>query len=130
MRLSGLRARKPRRYVVTTHSRHREPVAPNLLQRDFCVGRPNQVWLSDITYIRCGSSWVYLCVVLNLKTRSVVGWAVSHRIDQELTIAALRQAIDLRKPPKGLILHSDRGVQYAAARAFAPCWPSTRYARA
>ncbi len=108
-----LRARRARRFVVTTDSNHPEPCAPNLLQRAFAPGSSQRVWLSDITYIRCKQQWAYLAVVLDLNSRRVLGWSLSKNIDQQLTIDALHKAINNRRPGKNLIFHSDRGVQYA-----------------
>ena len=108
------------RRVNTTDSRHRMPVAENLLQRNFSVASPNTVWSGDITYIRTLRGFVYVAVVMDLCSRRIIGWHVSENITQELTITALRKAWTSRKRPTGMILHSDRGVQYAAGgyRAF------------
>ena len=93
MREVGIRAKAPRRFRVTTESEHRLPVAPNLLNRSFHVAQPNEVWASDITYIWTAEGWLYLAVVLDLHSRLVVGWAVSYRIDTDLTLLALDRAI-------------------------------------
>ena len=114
MRQKGIRAKTVRKYKVTTDSRHTLPVAENLLARQFTVSCPNAVWVSDITYIWTLEGWLYLAVVLDLYARRIVGWAMSHRIDGELTLSALRQALAQRQPSAGLIHHSDRGKQYAA----------------
>jgi putative transposase len=102
-----------KRWVVTTDSNHPYPVYPNLL-KDAKITGVNQAWVSDITYIRILTAFVYLAVILDVFSRKVVGWAISLRIDTELTRAALRMAIETRCPPRGCIHHSDRGVQYAA----------------
>lgn len=102
-----------KRWVVTTDSNHPYPIAPNLLKGAKITG-VNQAWVSDITYIRILTAFVYLAVILDVFSRKVVGWAISKRIDTELTRAALRMAIETRCPPRGCIHHSDRGVQYAA----------------
>jgi putative transposase len=102
-----------KRWVVTTDSNHPYPIAPNLL-RDAKITGVNQAFVSDITYIRILTAFVYLAVILDVFSRKVVGWAISTRIDTELTRAALRMAIDTRCPPRGCIHHSDRGMQYAA----------------
>lgn len=102
-----------KRWVVTTDSNHPYPIAPNLLKGAEITG-VNQAWVSDITYIRILTAFVYLAVILDVFSRKVVGWAISMRIDTELTRAALRMAIETRCPPRGCIHHSDRGVQYAA----------------
>ena len=116
MRQHGIRARAPRRYrVCTTDSKHSLPVAANLLEQNFVADRPDQVWLADITYIPTSEGWLYLAVILDLFTRKVVGWAMRDHLRAELTIAALTMAIQRRRPTAGLIHHSDRGSQYAAA---------------
>jgi len=109
----NLRHRLKRRFVRTTQSKHERPVAPNVLKQSFKVGEPNKVWASDITYVHTRSGWAYLAAVLDLGSRRVVGWQVSDSMEESLVLAALRQAIDDRKPPPGLIHHSDRGAQYA-----------------
>ena len=115
MRLTNLKARQPRGWKRTTDSRHGYPVAPNLLNREFTVAAPNRAWVSDITYLPTREGWLYLAVVIDLYSRSVVGWSMRHRIDQKLTLDALDAALTKRRPAPGLIAHSDQGVQYAAA---------------
>ena len=106
----------PRRFrVCTTDSHHDLPIAPNRLDQKFAAERPNQVWLADITYVPTKEGWLYLAVVLDLFTRKIVGWAMRDHMRAELTIAALTMAIKRQKPPPGLIHHSGRGSQYAAA---------------
>ena len=115
MRAAGLRAKSPRRFRVTTQSAHRERVAANLLARRFPVGNhpyPDTAWAGDITYIPTREGWLYLAVLLDLASRRVVGWSLRPRLDQELTLSALRMALSHRRPTAGLH-HSDRGVQYA-----------------
>jgi putative transposase len=102
-----------RTFVRTTDSRHSLPVHPNLI-KDRQVRAVNEIWVADITYIRIRSSFVYLAAILDLYSRKVVGWAISKRIDTELCIAALQMAVD-KRPARGCIHHSDRGVQYASA---------------
>lgn len=114
MRQAGIRAKAPRRFTVTTDSAHPEPVAPNALNRQFEVARPNEVWASDITYLWTAEGWLYLAVILDLHSRLVVGWATSARIDTELTLQALHRALQRRQIETGVIHHSDRGVQYAS----------------
>lgn len=114
MRLGALRTRRRRRWVRTTDSRHAHPVAPNLLARQFTVEAPNRVWAADITYLPTRQGWLYLAVVVDLFSRAVVGWSMSRRIDQRLTLDALESALLRRKPRRGLIAHSDQGTQYAA----------------
>ena len=115
MRQMGLRSKVRRRYRTTTDSRHDRPVAPNRLQRDFTTQRTDQVYVSDITYIRTRSGWLYLTVVLDLHTRLVVGWALSDSLSHHAVLKALRRAVGRRHPAQGLIFHSDRGIQYACS---------------
>ena len=117
MREDGLVARARRRYVVTTDSDHREPIAPNLLARDFAVRDDralDTVWVSDITYVPTQAGHLYLAVLLDLASRRVVGWAMDDTLATTLPLRALRRAIDHRQPLPGLVLHSDRGSQYAS----------------
>lgn len=113
MRAAGLRARPRRRHVVTTQSRHNHRIAPNLVARRFDVMAPNQVWVSDLTYLRTGAGFVYLAVVLDLFSRRVVGWQVSRDADAGVVLEALRRALAVRPAPAGMVHHSDRGVHYA-----------------
>lgn len=116
MLAANLRGCAPRRYrVMTTDSRHDQPIAPNLLAQYNGPQRPNEVWAGDITYIPTEEGPLYLAGVKDLFSRSVVGWAMSDRIDTALVQSAWRHARDQRCPPPGLIFHSDRGVQYASA---------------
>lgn len=119
MREAGLRARPARRWrPQTTNSTHGYGVAGNLLQRRFSVKEsvgPNRVWCGDITYVRTDEGWLYLAVLLDLGSRMVVGWAMGESLAAELSVAALRQALARRRPAPGLLHHTDRGVQYAAA---------------
>jgi transposase InsO family protein len=113
MKQHGLVARRLRRFVNTTDSKHGYGVAPNRLNRDFTPAAPNQVWATDITYVPTKQGWVYLAVVLDLYSRKVVGWSLQPYLDRRLVLTALQGAILARKPGPGLIHHSDRGVQYA-----------------
>jgi transposase InsO family protein len=114
MREHGLRAQIYRGFkVATTDSDHSNRIYPNLLHAKE-VSAPNQVWASDITYVRIGTCFVYLAAILDLFSRRVVGWAISKKINTELCLAALKMAVENRKPPKGLVHHSDRGVQYTS----------------
>ncbi len=112
MRKHGLFRRIKRKFIRTTDSNHLFPVYPNLL-KGRAVTDMNQVWVSDITYIRIQTGFVYLAVILDVFSRRIVGWAISKRIDHHLTLEALRMAIEMRQPESGVIHHSDRGVQYA-----------------
>lgn len=114
MRMDGLVARRRRRFLCTTDSRHGFAVAPNLVNRNFRPDGPNQTWATDITYIPTGKGWLYLAVVLDLFSRKVIGWSMQPYIDRRLVLAALEMAIDARRPAPGTVVHhSDRGVQYA-----------------
>ncbi len=115
MRHEGLAARRKKRFRATTNSNHSEPVAANVLGRSFEVTAPDRVWAGDITYIATAEGWLYLAVLLDLCSRAVVGWAMSPDLDCSLALAALRMALDRRRPSRGLLHHSDRGVQYASA---------------
>ena len=108
----GARPRKP--YRVTTKSNHGHPVAENVLKRQFSVPTANRVWVSDITYIATAEGWMYLCVVLDLYSRRVVGWSMGKGLGMELAVRALLMAMLRRRPLRGLVLHTDRGVQYCA----------------
>ena len=115
MRLNGLRPVWRRKFVHTTHSKHTMAVSPNVLNRQFEQAMPNQVWVCDITYIRTRSGWLYLAAVLDLHSRKIVGWAMSPSMPAGLVCTALQMAIVQRNPAPGLIVHSDRGTQYASA---------------
>ena len=114
MKQQGLKARWKRKFVHTTTSRHDLPVAANLLDRRFNPRAPDQAWVADITYIRTGRGWLYLAAVLDLYSRKIVGWAMAPNMPAELVCTALQMAIILRQPKPGLIVHTDRGSQYAS----------------
>lgn len=115
MRQHGLVARKKRPFrPATTDSTHHLPVARDVLARDFTAPAPNQKWVSDITYLWTAQGWLYLCVVLDLYSRRVVGWALMDTLESTLVLTALRRAVQQRHPLPGLIFHSDRGSQYAS----------------
>jgi putative transposase len=107
MRENGLNARQTRRFKHTTDSHHAFPIAPNLIDQDFSAERPNQKWAADISYVWTSEGWLYLAVVLDLFARRIVGWAISDRLHKELALKALRKALAIRRPQKGLIHHSD-----------------------
>ena len=115
MRASSVAAQPRRRFVATTDSAHEEPIYPNLLP-DVRPTGPNQVWVADLTYLRLEHEYAYLAVILDAWSRRVVGYAVSQFLDARLPLAALEAALETRRPPPGLIHHSDRGVQYASRR--------------
>ncbi len=114
MRELGLEGRRKRRFRATTDSKHRFPVAPNILMRDFDVDAPNIAWVTDITYLATLEGWLYLAVILDLFSRRVVGYAMSERIDRALVLEALHGALRLRPGVRDLVHHSDRGSQYAS----------------
>jgi putative transposase len=116
MKKAGVKVKYHKRFKRTTDSKHKLPVAPNLLDRKFEVDRPDVAWCADITYLWTLQGWLYLAVVIDLCSRKVVGWATSHRLKAELVKQALMMACFRRKPPKGLIHHSDRGSQYAGGQ--------------
>ena len=111
MREAGVQVKHRRKYKVTTHSDHKQPVFENKLNRQFDVATPNQVYVGDITYIWTQEGWLYLAVVIDLFSRKVVGWSMSPRMKARLVCDALRMAIWQRQPQAGLIVHSDRGSQ-------------------
>jgi putative transposase len=113
MRQSDLLCRVKRRWVKTTDSRHCFPRYTNLI-KGIVISRLNQVWLSDITYIRIRTGFVYLAAILDAYSRKVIGYAVSTALDTALTLQALSMAIAERRPGLGVIHHSDQGVQYAS----------------
>lgn len=112
MRRQDLRTRRSRKFIATTDSRHSFRVAPNLLNRVFEAEHPNQVWVSDITYLRCKNGWLYLVIFLDLYARRIVGWHVSHSLEHQTVLAAFNRAVHDRGSVRELVLHSDRGVQY------------------
>jgi transposase InsO family protein len=107
MRQHDIRARQTKRYRTTTKRNKAHLVAPNVLKRDFVTDRLDHKWLADITYIPTQEGWLYLAAILDLYSRLIVGWAMSHRMTSALTIDALKMAIQQRKPGPGLIHHSD-----------------------
>lgn len=113
MREHDLQPRIRRRFVATTDSNHDGPIFPNLA-KDIVPTGPNQLWVSDITYVALPTRFVYVAVILDAWSRLIVGYAIGQSIDARLTVAALKAATDRRRPPPGCIHHSDRGSQYAA----------------
>ncbi|WP_225783007.1 IS3 family transposase [Xenophilus sp. Marseille-Q4582] len=116
LRRQGLRPVYRRPFVVTTDSAHCLPVAANLLDRRFDGWQSDQAWVADITYVATGEGWLYLAAVMDLAGRRIVGWSMSETIDATLVCTALKSSWWQRKPPKGLLVHSDRGAQYASGR--------------
>jgi transposase InsO family protein len=118
MRAAGLRGKQRKAFRVTTNSNHRKPIAANVLDRKFSpaeIASPNRVWAGDITYIRTREGWLYLAVLLDLFSRRVIGWAMSHSMESKLVLDALQMAVDRGRSTDGVLSHSDRGVQYADA---------------
>ena len=113
MRQMGLKAKTPKRFKLTTDSRHSFAVAPNVLDRNFDVDTPNKVWTADISYVWTFEGWLYLAIVMDLHSRQIVGWAMDKRMKKDLVLNALSMAYWQRKPDNGLLHHSDRGSQYA-----------------
>ena len=113
MRKLNLKAKTPKRYKVTTDSNHSFTVAPNLVNRQFMVDAPDKLWSADITYVWTMEGWLYLAIILDLYSRQVVGWAMDKHMKVQLVLDALAMAYWRRKPPPGLVHHSDRGTQYA-----------------
>jgi len=114
MRKCDIKARRKRKCRITTDSKHNFPVAENLLAREFFSSGPNQVWVSDITYVWTLEGWLYLAAIIDLHSRMVVGWSMNERLDRSLVLDALSMAVGRRNPGLGLIHHSDRGSQYAS----------------
>lgn len=114
MQAAGIRSKVKRKFRKTTDSKHEHRVAPNLVDQNFSTSAPNQVWVSDITYIWTDEGWLYLASTMDLYSRMIVGWSMSATMPASLVVRALEMAIDRRSPPAGMIHHSDRGVQYAA----------------
>jgi len=115
VRINGLRPVWRRKFIHTTDSKHDLPVAANILNRQFAPATANAAWVSDITYIRTCGGWLYLAAVMGLFSRKIAGWAMAPDMPAELVCAALQMAITQRQPLRGLIVHSDRGSQYASA---------------
>jgi putative transposase len=113
MREDNLLCLRRRKFVVTTDSNHSRRVYPNLAEQMTLSGI-NQLWVADITYIRLEAEFVYLAVVIDAFSRRVIGWALDRRVEDDLTLAALRMALELRRSPAGWVHHSDRGSQYAS----------------
>lgn len=114
MKERELAVRYPKKFKVTTDSNHDETISPNRLNRQFKVDKPNQVWTTDITYVWTLQGWLYVAVVIDLFSRQVVGWAIDNHMRTSLCVRALQMAFWRRKPPPGLLHHSDRGSQYAS----------------
>ena len=116
MQQHGIRAATSRKFRHTTDSNHGQPVAENVLERDFRASRPNEKWVADITYLWTQEGWLYLAAVEDLYSRKVVGWSLGERLTSDLVTDALRMALGRQWPGEHLVAHSDRGSQYASAR--------------
>lgn len=114
MRENNIVAKTRKKYKATTNSKHNYPVAENLLNQNFTAGSPNQVWVTDITYIPTDEGWLYLAAIEDLYHRKIVGWSMGSTMTRKLVLDALRQAVRRYRPSAGLIHHSDRGSQYAS----------------
>ena len=115
MREAGLQGKVRKRYKATTQADPAHPPAEDLVRRNFEVTAPNTVWVSDMSYLPTKEGWLYLAVVLDLHSRLVVGWSMGERLTTDLPLSALKMALDRRRPPPGLIHHSDRGSQYTSS---------------
>ena len=114
MREEGLRAKAARKFRATTDSSHGKAVCPNTLNREFIVEKPNQVWVGDITYLWTREGWLYLAVFIDLCSRGVVGWKLGTRLTANLVTGAFERAMMRRRPPPGLLIHTDQGTQYVS----------------
>ena len=114
MKEADVQVKRRKKYKATTNSNHKQPVYENVLDRKFDVDRPDQAYVGDITYIWTQEGWLYLAVIIDLFSRKVVGWSMGSRMKAQLVCDALRMAIWQRRPVAGLIVHSDRGSQYAS----------------
>ena len=115
MKLYNIHSIRKRAFQITTNSKHNYAVSPNLLKRNFTADKPNQKWVGDITYIPTDEGWLYAAIVKDLCLKKIVGYSFLSRIDTNLTVTALKMAVNRQKPQDNLIFHSDRGVQYASA---------------
>ena len=113
MREHEIASKRKRKFVATTDSKHNLPIAPNVLDRQFEVSCPDEVWVSDITYIATNQGWLYLCVFIDLYSRMVVGWSMSDRMTAELVVSAFEMGVD-NQGNAPIVAHSDRGSQYAS----------------
>jgi putative transposase len=113
-RLHGIRCIHKKKFRITTDSKHKLPIAENLLNRQFNPSRPNQIWVSDITYIHTNEGWLFLAAIKDLYSCEIVGWAMDKQMTKQLVLDALRAAYWRKKPAAGLLHHSDRGSQYCS----------------
>lgn len=115
MKLYNIHSIRKKTFRITTNSKHNYAVSPNIFKKNFTADKANQKWVGDITYIPTDEGWLYVAIVKDLCLKKIVGYAFSSRIDTNLTISALKMAVNRQKPQDNLIFHSDRGVQYASA---------------
>jgi len=118
MKTAGLKVRCKQKFRTTTNSKHRYPVAENLLGRDFTADRPNQKWVADITYLPVSEGWIYLAIVMDLFSRKIVGWAMRKTLHTELVVAALTMAQRTRRPGQGITF----GTSYSSAGVGRTIW--------
>lgn len=116
MQQSGIRAKTVKRYKRTTNSNHKRKVEENRLNQNFRVKSPNKVWVRDITYIRTKEGWMYLATIIDLYSRRVVSWKLDKQLGSDLVLGTLKRALEERRVTKGLIFHSDQGIQYASSQ--------------
>ena len=116
LRANHLYSKRKRKFKVTTNSKHKLPVAENLLNQDFKTDKPNTVWVADISYVYTDEGWLYLATIKDLFNKEIVGWATADHMKTELCERALQNAVKRHRPPRGLIHHSDRGVQYCSKK--------------
>jgi transposase InsO family protein len=114
LRENGIKPKSKKKFKATTQSKHNKPIHANHLNREFNCKQPNERWVSDITYIATKEGWLYLAVIMDLYSRKIIGWSMSDRMKDELVLEALRMALFQRKIHANLLLHSDRGSQYAS----------------
>lgn len=116
MRKLKLKVTQREDYKVTTQRKHSDSNTAKLLNQNFNPTGPNQVWAGDFTYMRTGESWIYLAIVMDLYSRRIIGWAINKHMTTALVERALTRAVKLRRPPYGVVFHSDRGLQYTSKR--------------
>jgi len=114
MKVYQLGPKRKKKFIITTNSQHNRTIAPNILKRQFKIDSPNTHWVSDLTYIKTKTGWAYLAVIIDLYSRAVVGWSIDRQMPAHLVLEAFNTAIEERNPQDGLLLHSDRGIQYAS----------------
>lgn len=114
MKKHEIKPKTRRKFKVTTDSNHHKPIYENILSREFSAKQPNQRWVSDLTYIHTNEGWLYLAVIMDLFSRKIIGWSMSHRMKDTIVIDALKMALFRRKISSNVLLHSDRGSQYAS----------------